>query len=216
MIKKYDITYLTKTKFTLKEKKLAKNLEMIPTWYHGYPEPSDDFSYRETTYDIKMYCKECGSGKVQNAPYRLKKEPRWGRRGIMQLNWIFDEFFVRPEVWAHIFKPFDIKCREVLHIKTGKKLETVVQLIIPQEDVELNLDEYLSETCTKCNVKRYLPINRGFMPSLKTPVNRPIFKSKEYFGSGHSSTKAVIVSNELFKSINEKKLKGVDFKPLKQ
>src|SRR5262249_23183770 len=104
-------------------------LVMVPEWHHGYPQPEKDFGFLHMTYDPTSLCR-LGTGAVQMAPFRIKNEPKWGRRGILQLNWIFDEYFVRPEVWHGVFQPLGVRCRPVLLHSTGNEAASIVQLDI--------------------------------------------------------------------------------------
>jgi len=67
-------------------------------------------------------------GLVQKAPFRMRGEPKWGTKHILQMNWVFDEFFVRIEVWDKVFRKFGIEKLPVVQHKTDKPLESVVQL----------------------------------------------------------------------------------------
>ncbi|MCK4764790.1 MAG: hypothetical protein KAW12_21510 [Candidatus Aminicenantes bacterium] len=202
-----DISF---TKFSIKELKEANWLFMVPDWHHGYPQPEDDFGYLMVTYDLTNNCEKCGIGPAQNAPFRIKKEPGWGKRGILQLNWVFDEFFAKPDVWQNVFKPFEVSYRSVLHYKSLKELKTVVQLLI-DEEIEIELDGYDYDICEMCKCKKYLPITRGKFPPLKSLPNKHISRTKNYFGSGASAFREIIISQYLFKKISEQNIKGVSF-----
>src|SRR6266513_987519 len=106
---------IVRTQFSKQELANAEWLELMPDWHHGYPQPDEDvFGYREATYDLTGYCPQCGTGLRQKAPFQMKSEPKWGRNSILQLNWIFDEYFVTPEVWAKVFDPHAVSSRPVL------------------------------------------------------------------------------------------------------
>ncbi|HSP78312.1 MAG TPA: hypothetical protein VLQ93_07270 [Myxococcaceae bacterium] len=152
-IARRDAFDLISTNFSKKEIAEARWLELEPDWHHGYPQPGEDhFGYWEATYDVADFCERCGIGLKQKAPFQMKAEPRWGRRGILQLNWVFDEFFVTPEVWSAIFRPHGIGCRPVLNTK-GAELKTVVQLVV-QEGVKTEGLE--AERCTHCGRLKFL------------------------------------------------------------
>lgn len=86
------------TKFSREEVAQARWLDLVPDWHHGYPQPDEHESrYLSVTYDLSGWCSMCGTGLRQKAPLQMKAEPKWGRRGILQLNWVFDEYFVTPE-----------------------------------------------------------------------------------------------------------------------
>lgn len=137
---------ITRTHFSKKEVDEARWLVWVPDWHHGYPQPDDGASgYLDATYELADACAQCGIGLKQKAPFRMKAEPRWGRKGVLQLNWVFDEFFVRPDVWETIFKPRGVACRPVIDAK-GAELKTVVQLVA-EEEVGVAVEGLSAETC---------------------------------------------------------------------
>ncbi len=83
--------------FTRHELDAAEWLEMHALGHHGYPQPEDDFGYFDASYDLSNFCRICGIGAVQNAPLRLRAEPKAPHSQFLQLNWVFDEFFIRNE-----------------------------------------------------------------------------------------------------------------------
>ncbi len=203
------------TKFTPKEQVHAAFLELNPQWHHGYPMPQEDGGWEALIYDLSDYCLECGTGYNQKAPFRMKSEPKWGKRHLLQLHWIYDEYFVLPEVWQEYFKPLGIDCRPVLHYKKETELKTVVQLVIDEVATSpLKREALEGEYCRHCERIKYNYVVRGYWPPFAEPQNGLIFKTQEYFGSGHAADKGIIVSNQLYRIIVDNKLKGVDFKPL--
>jgi hypothetical protein len=129
----------------------------------------------------------------------------------MQLNWVFDEFFVARDVWSAVFEPLGIDCWPVIFASTGEVLQSVVQLKIDVQ-VDLKLHEENTMTCSHCNRSKRLLDLKGFCPEpSKIPV--PIFKSSQYFGSGGAAFKRVIVSSSLRQEIKDKGLRGLDFYP---
>jgi len=215
MLSAWQAVDVVTTKFTAAELKNATYLRLAPSWQHGYPQPDDDFGYLAASYDLTAYCAECGVEKRRVAPLRMKGEPKWGKKHILQLNWIFDEFFVLPDVWESTFKPFGVGCVPVLDHRTGKELQTVVQLDITTTAAStLQVPEdHPCEPCPRCGRRKYLPTSKGAFPTLAETPTDHILKTKEYFGSGASAWKAVIVSSSLFQQITERKLKGVGFIP---
>lgn len=55
-------------------------LVYVSTWVNGYPQPEDVTDFIKAVYDTKFYCNKCGVGAKQTKPFRLKKEPNWGRK----------------------------------------------------------------------------------------------------------------------------------------
>ena len=178
-------------------------------WTTGYPQPED--AYKEVTYDLTNYCSVCGTGRIQNAPFRMVGEPRWGRRSLLRLNWVPDEIFTTPEVWATVFKPFGLQCRPVVKHQTGLSLQTCVQIVVDNE-VELRIPKELpSEYCPVCRQTRWNIFRRGLFPGPAESPTTAMFRSSQYFGAGHLSHKHVLVSNLLYREIAKHNLKGVEF-----
>src|SRR5690606_7286472 len=67
------------------------------TGEYQYPQPEDDFGYLKATFNLDNYCRLCGIGKVQNAPFRLKAEPKQYNNQFWGLHWEFQSVFVRQE-----------------------------------------------------------------------------------------------------------------------
>jgi hypothetical protein len=216
LMDEWGVTSLPETKFTQRELAGADYLDMGPTWHHTYPLPNDEFEYVYQTYDASRYCKDCHLGLRQQAPFRIKGEPKWGSKHILQLNWVFDEFFVLPEVWERVFQPFGIGCWPVLKHRTGEELKTVVQLridavspaplVIPAAHPRI--------FCPACGNPKYHPQLVGFYPPFTQPVDQDLVWTQEYFGSGGRAFRGVIVSAALYRAIRDAKLKGVCFQPM--
>lgn len=204
---------LVRTQFSRDELQAARWLEVVPDWHHGYPQPREfDFGYLEATYDLSEYCSVCGIGKKQKAPFQMKAEPKWGRRGILQLNWVFDELFVTPEVWSGVFKPHGIASLPVLNTK-GQELKTVVQLTTC-EHVSVDVTGLAFESCSKCGRIKYLPHTRGFYPPLLVEPAGAMVKTNEYFGSGASAHNGVVVCQTIARALNAAGVRGASFKPV--
>jgi hypothetical protein len=95
----------------------------------------------------------------QVAPFQMTGEPAWGRNFILQLNWVFDEFFVTPQLWQTVFEPPGVRMRPVLGAR-GQELSTVVQLVA-DEVVPAATDGMPIERCGGCGRVKELPVTRG-------------------------------------------------------
>ena len=147
------------TEFSKGEIDRARVLEVGATWHHGYPQPEDDFGYRALVYDLTDWCPQCGQGLIQRAPFQMRGEPKWGRRGILPLNWVFDEFFAKPEIWQSIFEPVGVRMLPVTNRK-GKTLSTVVQLVV-ESLIPIDTEGLPFAQCPGCARPKYLPVRRG-------------------------------------------------------
>lgn len=212
-LREWNASDVLRTEFSKKEIIAASWLNLVSDWHHGYPQPEEDvFGYRQATYDLSNWCQECGIGMKQNAPFQMKGEPSWGKNGILQLDWVYDEYFVTPEVWTRVFQPFGI---EALPVKDplGVELKTVRQLAI-DEEVDIETEGLQAERCPKCGRLRYQPITRGAFPMLAHAPSNPIARTRQYFGSGHLAYKGVLIAQELARDMAAAKVRGASVKPV--
>lgn len=196
-----------RTEFTDTERAAASWLQVLGS-QKGYPQPVDDFGYLSASYDLTEYCSICGIGKKQRAPFRMNGEPKWGKQRILQLNWVYDEYFVPPAIWENSFHPFGVKRFPVLDHRTGDELQSVVQLDIKDSaSSELSLDGgFPSEVCNNCGRRKYLPISRGFFPAFACDPASAVCKTQECFGSGASAWHAVILSSAVYRKVQDHKV----------
>jgi hypothetical protein len=156
------LTDFVRTSFSESEIEEADVLSMLGATQRGYPEPSERLGFLEETYDLSNYCRRCGTGNRQISPFRIKFVPEL-KRSIMLLNWVFDEYFVAPEVWTEVFEPFGIGFWPVLKHRTGSEISSVVQLRVSSE-IDLCLDETDASRCSVCGRKKTKFSLRGLCP----------------------------------------------------
>jgi hypothetical protein len=208
-----EVVDLVTTKFSDTELAEARWLELLPAWHHGYPQPHEDvFGYRQATYDLTAFCEHCGVGLRQSAPFHMRGEPRWGRKGILQLNWVFDEFFVTPPVWAAVFEPLGVPCRPVLAARGGE-LATVVQLVV-DEVVDVFTDGLATGVCGWCKRAKILPVTRGPAPPLAGVPSTAMARTAAWFGSGGSAFRGVLVSQRVRQAMLAENVRGASMKPV--
>jgi hypothetical protein len=203
-----------RTVFTKAEIREARWLQLQSDWHHGYPQPEDGYGYTRTTYDADGYCPLCGIEGPQRAPFVMAGEPRWGTRSILQLNWVFDEFFVTPDLAGTVFAEAGIGSRPVLN-RRGSPLRTVVQLVV-NERVSIQTRGLPFETCPRCGRRKYLPISRGPLAALIAEPIAEMARTDEVFGSGGDAFNAVVVSRKLARALTVARVRGVGFAPVAQ
>jgi hypothetical protein len=208
------------------------------TRHAGYPQPEDHFQYQ--VYDADGYCDRCGIHPTQSAPFRFRSELQ-GRDSFRQLNWVFDEFFVTPEV-SELFADAGVTGVEYgpcIHHSSGRRLESLSQLVIPNVlPAGLTTTELNRVTCKSNNeegpVKAYggrlrYPPDYPYCGRVKyhwpllgqTTYAAEIFgdapdivKSHEWFGSGGSASREILVSQKVCRLIIDHKLRGLSFVPV--
>ncbi|MCF7751583.1 hypothetical protein KQ945_12565 [Bacillus subtilis subsp. subtilis] len=181
------------------------------THANGYPQPEDDFLYREQTYDTSSYCPRCGTGLVQKAPFRVRRSLKWGRNSFLKLFWVDDVFLAQRAAWKRCLAPLGVEILPVQDVK-GIELDEVVQLRA-DDQMPLVMNDIDGEVCGVCGRERFRWHERGFFPSPLGCPAAPIFRSGQYFGSDHQSSREIIVSAGVVKSIQAAGLKGVAFWP---
>lgn len=200
------------TKFTAKEIADSPWLRLGVRAHTGYPEPdSDEGGYKSVTYDLSHACDACGTRRVQKAPFRMKGEPRWGRKGILQLNWVFDEFFVQPDVHEAVFAPFGIECSDVEDAR-GKKLESVVQLVV-DETADVGAGGLPSWECPACGSTMYNPVARGPFPRVLGIPSAPLVRTRQYFSGGGWGYQLVLARADLAASMRAAGVRGAVYVP---
>lgn len=207
---KFQITETVRTEFVQSEIDAAKVMCIFASSHWGYPEPSEKHGFLAATFDLSDHCSKCGIGCRQIHPFLIKSVPTL-KRSIMQLNWIFDEYFVAREVWTAIFEPLGIGCWPVVLDRTGEEIDSVVQLRISHH-ADLNLDEANAIACSTCGRTKTKMDLRGFCPE-PVSVPAPIFKSTQYFGSDRAAFNRVLITSSLYKKTKESCLRGIEFYP---
>jgi len=204
-----------RTEFTADEIRSAHWLKLFPTWHHGYPQPED--SYVQEAYSSDGHCRRCGIVPSQVAPFRMRAEPKWGRRSVMQLNWIFDEFFVRRDVWDERFAPLGFAALEVIHHKTGRPLETVLQWDLRSSDAAvLQMSDSTATYCEACERPKYLPHVRGCFPGFthRSTLPSTVYRSAQWFGSGASAWRAILIPQHVRHAVGGEDVRGWGYYPV--
>jgi hypothetical protein len=237
-----DMEFFDKIQLKLEPFDLLKNISAEydkidmenAEWYeiyageYQYPQPDDDFEYLNYTFDLTNYCSECGIGKIQNKPFRLKHEPKQKNNQFWGLFWERDAIFVREET-KNILEKENIKgihfIQPVLH-KNNKPIDRFYQLIIETVlDKGLDQSNVQKITCKLNNdenkkycgrIKYFFPKgdNGIFDKKLFSP-NVDFYLSNEYFGSGGHAERINIMSKKVHEIIKKNKLKGLRTEPIR-
>jgi hypothetical protein len=202
--------------FTKEERDNARHLAFGVTGHQGYPQPESDFGYLSATYDLSQYCDECGSGAKQVRPFRLRGEPRWGKKHFFQLNWVFDELFTRPGVWEDVLRPLGIEANPVVSHRDSAPLSTVVQIKVTDIATSaLTLQgRSTCSMCSRCGRGKWSPPSAGFFPSFEGDITSRICRTQETFGSGHNAHRHIIIDGAFYHAIRSNRLLGAEVEPM--
>lgn len=226
--------------FTKRELDTAEWLLVSALGHHGYPQPEDDDGYIGATYESESSCPTCGIGKVQVAPFRLRNEPKTSHSQFLQLNWVFDELFVRGAVRDDLESAgvtgIDFLA-PVLH-KRNAPSEQIVQMRVQTVLVDaLDITGFQPVTCKPMNEEwhsskwsppekendrphcgrvKYHAMHRGpFRFAREAFIGAPdLVKSAEWFGSGRSAFRMIIASQRFRQIVTAAKWRGLGFEPI--
>ncbi|MCL1919268.1 MAG: hypothetical protein FWG14_13410 [Peptococcaceae bacterium] len=204
--------------YTKNEINAAQWLSVRSTWRSLYPQPEEKSAYKFSTYDSSNYCEKCGYGLIQKENFMLKKEPKWGSRNFLMINWIHDEFFISKK--AEIFlMASDLTGFDIYDVfsKSKNVMEGVKQIFVRYYlDYGLKPESIKEELhCTRCNYIKIManPViyydNKVF-----ENIDCDIVKTKEMFGEITCCSK-IIISHKFYKAITNTKLdRGLVFEPV--
>lgn len=219
---KNDLFCLSEAVFSKEELKNAEWMEVRSVWHYSYPQPEDDFGYETITYTRQHHCRECGQGLEQVDSFRIKKPPNWGKRHLMMLNWIEDEFFV-DEVAKTLFeKEFPFITFMNVKNKSGNEVwANIFQMILPVLEEKGMVEEQrrLREVllCPCCGQKKY-HLNGLDRLKLQRKIftNAPaIAKTAEWFGWGKGASHHIVINQEMYQFLLSNHLeKNLEFSPI--
>jgi hypothetical protein len=211
----------------------------MSTGQFGYPQPEDN--YFELTYAKENVCLLCQIGKQQIHPFRLRAEPKAKHSQFLGLNWVFDEIFVREQAIRQFAESgiSGIRYSHPIINKTKLPSETLQQIHVDTIlQPGLLTDNLEFEICQKptdkkqvaflkkinpgwldkpfCGQKKYNFPKKGAMTFKKDIFkDQPDFvKPFEWFGSGGSATRPILVSQNVRQLIIRNKLRGTSFTPI--
>lgn len=237
-IAKFKIEPQIGTQFSKEDEENSEWLWMS-TGQFGYPQPED--KYFAMTYSNENVCLQCEIGKHQINPFRIKAEPKAKHSQFLGLNWVFDEIFLREQAIecftknkiSGIHYSHPILNNTKLPLKTFQQLhvETILQSGLLTDNLEFEIcrkpidkkqiafikkknKTYLDKEY--CEQKKYNFPKRGAMTFRKDVfVNQPDFvKPFEWFGSGGSATRPILVSQKVRQIVVKNKLRGASFTPV--
>lgn len=237
-IQKFKLEPQVGTEFSKKDEENAEWF-WISSGQFGYPQPEDN--YFELTYAAKDVCLQCQIGKKQINPFRLRAEPKAKHSKFLGLNRVFDEIFIQEQAiqkftenkisGLHFSHPVLNKTKLPLESLQQMHIDTILQPGLLTENLEFEIcqkptDKNQIEFIEKqnigyldkifCGQKKYNFPKKGTMTFKKDIFeNQPDFvKPFEWFGSGGSATRPILVSQKVRQLIIKSKLRGASFTPI--
>jgi hypothetical protein len=192
----------------------AEWVRLVPIFEQGYPQPYTTWVTNPINY--KDHCPACGTFQ-QAASFRLKKELNLGRKDFVSLYWTYALFcapYVFDELEAHGIRGYE-KWDAIIH-KTDVPSQKVSQLYVPTiaNPGLVKAEGLRREKCSACGLTKYYPHMKGVMYLAREALvpDTDIIQTHEWFGSGRSAYREVLISNRFAKLILEKGWQGIRLK----
>ncbi len=196
--------------------------------HHGYPQPES--SWANQTY--KGHCGGCGAYESQAAPFRFRKSNRAAHSHFRQLNWVFDAWFVTPEVESVLrhngITGIDF-CAALDH-KSGQPLNHLRQLVITSGIEGIETSELPTVTCKPfneeadtytapptgpfCGNVKYHPPTSIVIPEPVLSDAADLSLTAAWFGSGFGAWHLTIASQKFFDVVQAHGWRGLELSPL--
>lgn len=223
LMAKHNILSLKECLYSKEEYNNAAWFLIRCKWRWEYPQPENQFEYKQLTYDSSNYCNKCGCGLNQRDSFKIKKSPNWGKRNFLLFNWVEDELFINSDaevvLLKHNLKGFLLK--DVKNVKTNKPIDDIKQIYVNdilEPGIVNQNNTILSETkCNACGCSKIIITGRGviFDKEVFRYIKNDIIKSYEVFGDGHMCARMIFVSRNLYKAMMESGLgKDLIFEPV--
>lgn len=218
LIKEFRAVNISDTFFSEDEILAAPFSRLIPIFEQGYPQPeSSAMAWKQWVYED--VCDGCGIFGRQKAEFRVRKEPRPGKKAFITLIGSYALLAI-PVVFQTLaelqLRGFD-KWSVLIH-KTNEIVQSVAQLhITNMTSSKMIPGSLVSKECPKNKTIKYLPHMRGYMDFDSTLLQNTedIFLSSEFFGDGKAAYREIIVSQKFARLAIENNWQGIRLKPIR-
>jgi hypothetical protein len=218
----------------------ARYFEVLASGHHGYPQPQDN--YRRVYADN---CPRCGIHGRQIQPFRFSKAGLAPHSTFLQLNWVFDVFFVHRKVADTLALAglTGISFGPVLDHRTGGEVSDRVQVLIGATVACAETTRLFAMTCRPDN-EEMMQLRDKFPNSKSFFVNFPpetycgrlkhhpptsvgiatlaersvpdVFQTEEWFGSGASAFRLTLASERFVEIVQRHGWRGLEFRRAEQ
>jgi hypothetical protein len=235
LIAKYGLWDHAGAVYSKRDLDTAEWLTIVATNAQHYPEPGD-LSYFEQTYDPSS-CGRCGIHGEQVAPFRISGEPKAKTYEFLQLHWVYDEYFVRVPAQEGLtragitgvdFGPLLVSAkgavsREAAQMNVRTTLPPALDTsglqeitCMPNNEEGFEPGDASRRTLPYCGQVKYHHYLRGPLRFDRGALEGTldVVKTAEWFGSGGSAERLVVVSQRFRQVVVAAKWRGLRFKPI--
>jgi hypothetical protein len=217
LVKEKRTLDIVDTVFTREEILRAEWSLLEPSFEQGYPQPKNGWEKLVYGDSVRPLC---GIGFTQIGSFHIAKEPFLRKNDFYRLIWTYVLFCTNPVISKIKENGISgVEIREVIIHNTKLPSKVVSQLIFPHVTVPILGDNNKINpwTCPICGITKYAYHRRGYMHLKHDQLNRDLDAQAtyEWFGSGTTGHREIIISNRFATLIVKNKWKGVTLKPVK-
>jgi hypothetical protein len=186
------------TVFTDSEQASAEWLVLRADKVWGYPQPEE--TYEEECYSQKDWCEMCGIGLTQVAPLRLLKAPPWATGGLVRVNWLEEDIFVKMPDVGDVLEAQGARLREVLKQRDRTPLESIRQMEV-EAMARVRSDGHDASQCARCHRLKIRPVDRGMFPEVSIPGGTRVARTVEWFGHGRIAFRPILIHADVRRAL---------------
>jgi hypothetical protein len=201
--------------------------------HHGYPQPENE-SWEALVYEAP--CLRCGVHGPQKAGFRLRRSNRAPHSHFRQINWVFDAWFVQPEVEAALRAAnlSGLAFRDAIDHKSGAPLEETRQLVVSTILDGADTTRLQPVTCRPnneegpplagpmryppnepyCGVGKYHPPTRLVVREASLAAAPDVFLTSAWFGSGGGAHRLTLASRRFAELLHAHRWRGLELAPV--
>mgnify|MGYP001033208759 CR=1 FL=1 len=223
LVARYNILEQVGVHFDEHDFEVAEWFYIVAGEYQYPMGENEDSDYTEVTYDLSNYCHKCGMGKMQNNPFRLKRDFKQRTNQFLGLHYVFGTIFIRPPAKEILTKEgfTGIDYEHPLFAGSKEPIKTVYQMKV-NKIIQPGLVQAWQESgkgyviCPLCQSKKSLFPRREAIRFVRSvfPDSFDVVQSNEHFGSGLSANRLTLVSKRFYNVVQKYKLKGLAFTPV--
>jgi hypothetical protein len=205
----------------------ASFFELSITSEWGFPQPEDDFAYREVSFDRSTACPLCGEGMRQVKPYYITGCPRFGKNDITSLGWTYALLVTEKlkglieaasltgvQFWPLLRYRKKNPVQEP--IKSAYQLYNTNELppVSPTTEIPIVWNLPQKKKPCKCGkLGRNFPIQFHYKRADLSQA-RDFNKTNEWLGGMLATSQAEIVSRNVYNLFAQNKIRGARFNPV--
>lgn len=212
--------------FDRNELRAAEYLLLASATLWGYPQPEDNFGYKDASFDMLTACPLCGQGANQAKPLMVRGRIGLGKKDITAMFWIYELIVSsRLRLLTESAGLTGVKFWPLLRYRSGRPGEPIpgyYQLLInsimpPASGTTVFPVVTLPRGIQACSCGRTghnWPVNQLRYKRNDLAAARDFNKTFEWLGGGLDTSQLKVVSSRVYEMFVKNKVKGPVFEPV--